>query len=135
MFEASGILFGGVIMEVFLKINRILIKFKRSLKENSLEEISFDYALILYCMANSKSKASCFSRLLSKDTSYVLRVLKKMIQEDLILQDGREYRMTPKGQKVFDEISLFSEEVMESFDSNETEEISHTLDTLELTLD
>lgn len=93
-----------ITMELLIQLNKILLDFKRSLKESDFSFSNFDYAVILYCIDSGDSYTVSIAKKLHKDKSYVFRILNKMIKDDILIKVNNHYEITPIGREVLEAI-------------------------------
>ena len=100
-------------MKEILSFNEVLIEYKNFLKKEG--DLNFNEVLVLETIIKNKAnRVSSISKVLSKDHSYITRVLKKLMEKKYILKVEKNYFISEEGKirflKVERETEKFSRE-------------------------
>lgn len=91
-------------MESILVISRILSEYRSIFKEEDID-VTLNEALVLEAVRKTQGTKASISKALLKDKAYIYRLINALMEKDLIERDGRVYRLTEKGRRVYEQSS------------------------------
>lgn len=95
-------------MKEILLFNEVLIEYKNFLKKEG--DLNFNEVLVLEAIIKNKAnRVSSISKTLSKDHSYITRVLKKLMEKKYILKVEKNYFISEEGKIRFSKVEIETE--------------------------
>ncbi len=91
-------------MEKILVISRILSEYRNIFKEEDID-VTLNEALVLEAVKNTQGTKASISRALLKDKAYVYRLINVLMEKDLVEREGKVYRLTEGGRRVYEQSS------------------------------
>ena len=91
-------------MENILVISRILSEYRSIFKEEDID-VTLNEALVLEAVKNTQGTKASISRALLKDKAYVYRLINTLMEKGLIEREGKAYRLSERGGRVYEQSS------------------------------
>lgn len=91
-------------MEKILVISRILSEYRSIFKEEDID-VTLNEALVLEAVKNTQGTKASISRALLKDKAYVYRLINALMKKGLVEREGKVYRLTEGGRRVYEQSS------------------------------
>lgn len=91
-------------MERILVISRILSEYRSIFKEEDID-VTLNEALVLEAVKNTQGTKASVSKALLKDKAYIYRLINTLMEKELIEREGKIYKLTEKGGRVYEQSS------------------------------
>lgn len=118
-------------MEGILRLSRIMSLYRKIFNEFKNKDISYDFALILHCIKGEMNTATKISNGLLKDKSYVSRVLKNMLEKEIIVRSGKLYSLSKKGEDLYTYVCDVNSSLRGGLDKEEENNLFNSLNRFE----